>query len=69
MHVGANITHLTMPPKRLGLNFKSVSNILKQCNLSLRRLLSTSNNKDITDVYHLKGNNTKLQKFLKHTIS
>ena len=53
MHVGANITHLTMPPKRLGLNFKSVSNILKQCNLSLRRLLSTSNNKDITDVYHL----------------
>ena len=53
MHVGANITHLTMPPKRLGLNFKSVFNILKQCNLSLRRLLSTSNNKDITDVYHL----------------
>ena len=53
MHVGANITHLTMPPKRLGLNFKSVSNILKQCKRSLRRLLSTSNNKDITDVYHL----------------
>ena len=38
----------------LGLNFKTMSHILKHCKLNLRRLLRSSKNKDINVVYQLK---------------
>ena len=51
--VCGNTSHLSLPISKFGLYFKKVSQILKHCNLSMRRLLKNSKNHDITGMYNL----------------
>ena len=49
--VCANITHLTFPNKKLGMNIKSAKTLFNQCQLSTRRILKQSKNPEIQSIY------------------
>ena len=49
--VSGNITHLKPPKSELGINFFSASYSYLQCKLSIRRILQSSKNNDIQQLY------------------
>lgn len=51
--VSGNITHLTLPHNKLGLNIKSASTIYNECKLSVRRILKCSNNVEAQKLYQI----------------
>ena len=51
--IGANVTHLSLPTSKFGLNFKTISQVLKHCNVSTRKLLHDSQNADIDGLYDI----------------
>ena len=51
LHPGANFTHLKLPGKNLGLNFKLPTDIYKYCQVTTRRIMSSSKDPDIRKLY------------------
>ena len=60
----ANMSHLYLPTKHLGLRFSLPSDIYAFCQLSTRNLLKTSQNLEIQELYQL----TK-HKFIKEYVT
>ena len=49
--ISGNISHLKLPKLQLGIDFCSPSDIYNQCKLTVRRILRTSVNSDIQQLY------------------
>ena len=49
--INGNISHLKFPKSQLGIGFCSISNIYNQCKITVRRILRTSVNPDIQQLY------------------
>ena len=54
--VCANVEHLTFQIQKLGINFKFAKSIYNKCKLSVRRILSQSNNTEVRRLYILTEN-------------
>ena len=50
--ISGNITHPSLPKKRLGFNIKTAQQIQTQCKLSVRRILKTSRYQEIRTLYN-----------------
>ena len=51
--VSANAKHLSFSVQNLGINFKFAKFVYKKCKLSVRRILSQSNNSEIQRLYKI----------------
>ena len=49
--ISGNISHLKFPKSQLGIGFCSISDIYNQCKITVRRILRTSVNPDIHQLY------------------
>ena len=60
-HPGANIKHLNLSCKRLGINLKLPSDIFNSCQITTRRLLKSSTDTNIGRLYVLSKNQKNVQ--------
>ena len=51
--VSANITHLSLPNKKLGLNIRTAKQIYNECKITVRRILRCSVNEEARKLYEL----------------
>ena len=51
--VCANITHLSLPNKKLGMNFQTAKLIYNECKITLRRILKYSRNEEARKLYEI----------------
>ena len=51
--ISGNITHLSFPVGKLGLNFRCATDLYHECQLSVRRILKTSSNTEQHRIYSL----------------
>ena len=51
--LSGNITHLTLPRSKLRLNIKTSQQIYIECKLGVRRILKTSLNEEIRNLYKI----------------
>ena len=56
LHAGANLTHISLQSKKLGLRFTFAKKIYQQCKLSVRRILKMSKNTEIRKLYEITSN-------------
>ena len=49
--ISGSISHLKFPKSQLGIDFCSISDIYNQCKITVRRILKTSVNPDIQQLY------------------
>ena len=49
--ISGNISHLKFPKSQLGIDFCSISDIYNQCRVTVRRILKTSVNPEIQQLY------------------
>ena len=53
-----NITHLSLPKNKLGLNIKTLKQIYVECKVSVRQALKLSRNEEVRTLYQLTNNET-----------
>ena len=51
--ISGNITHLSMPKSKLGLNVKTARQLYKECKLTVRRILTCSKNAEARKLYEI----------------
>ena len=51
--VSGNITHLSLPKNKLGLNIKTLKQIFVECKVSVRQTLKLSRNEEVKTLYQL----------------
>ena len=65
-HPGANVNHLKLPTKKLGLNIQLPSDIYSACQTVTRRIMATSRDPDIRNIFHLtKASNVTSDEIIK----
>ena len=65
-HQGANVTHLKLATKKIGLGLQLVSDVFRYCKLSIRKILSKCINNDIRTLFNTtKCRNIEIDSLLK----
>ena len=58
--VSGNMTHLSLPKNKLGLNIKTLEQIYIMCKVSVRQTLKLFHNKEVRTLYQLANNKETL---------